>query len=326
MDAPERALLKKLRPAVEPVTPRSVALFRLGEQCNNACPMCSNSGRPAAFFVATEELLRRVEFLARRGLRAVVLTGGEATIHPGFWDVVEALVAAGIRWDINTNGRRFADPDFAARARQMGLRRAIVSLHSHRRDAGKEIAGLSDRGYDETLRGVQNLAAVALANPSDLMVNCVICRPNLAELVGHLRWCADELGPAVVLKYAFPDTLGKGGEWGGIQLRYRDVAATVRALVAEAATRGIQLELESFPNCVVGDPDRDSCGRSGFGETHYLDDLSGHELYSIRHIESELSVYLKSCGRCAALSRCPGVATAYVTRHGGAEFRPIRPR
>ncbi len=326
MNATKPTLLRKLRPADQPVTPRSIALFRLGEQCNNACPMCSNSGRAAAFFQDAEELLRRVDFLAGQGLRAVVLTGGEATIHPGFWTVVEALVERGIRWDINTNGRSFADLAFAARARELGLRRAIVSLHSHRREQAKEISGLSDRGFDETLLGIQNLADPARSGPVELMINCVICRPNLADLVGHLRWCADELGPSVVLKYAFPDTLGKGGGWGGIDLRYWEVAAVVRELVAEAANLGVSLELESFPNCVVGDPDRDNCGRSGFGETHYLEDLRGRDLYSIQHIEAELSAYLERCGRCAALSRCPGIATAYLKRYGGAEFRPFRPR
>ncbi|MEZ4267579.1 MAG: radical SAM protein [Myxococcota bacterium] len=326
MSGPKPILLRKLRPADQPVTPRSVALFRLGEHCNNACPMCSNSGRPGAFFHETDELVRRVEFLAAQGLRAVVVTGGEATIHPGFWTVVEALVERGVRWDINTNGRRFADPDFAARARELGLRRAIVSLHSHRRDQAREISGLSDRGFDETVQGIRNLADPARSGPVELMINCVLCRPNLADLVGHLRWCADELGPRVVVKYAFPDTLGKGGGWPGIDLRYRDVAAVVRALVAEAASLGVTLELESFPNCVLGDSKRGNCGRSGFGETHYLDDLSGRDLYSIQHIETQLSAYLQRCGRCAALSRCPGVATTYLERYGGAEFRPFGAR
>ena len=47
----------------EPVTPHSAVLFRFGEQCNNDCPMCSNTGDPALFFHSTETLLQRAAFV-----------------------------------------------------------------------------------------------------------------------------------------------------------------------------------------------------------------------------------------------------------------------
>src|SRR6185503_17703781 len=123
-------LFKKQIPEEAPVTARSAALFRFGEQCNNDCPMCSNTGDAALFFHPTETLLGRAAFLHRSGFRRAVVTGGEPTIHPGFWTVVERLEADGFTWDINTHGRSFAKDGFARRAAAQGLKRAIVSLHS----------------------------------------------------------------------------------------------------------------------------------------------------------------------------------------------------
>ena len=102
--------MRKLRPAERPVDDESISLYRLAEACNNDCPMCSNSGRPEAWFTKTEGLLERVAFLHGQGFRRVVLTGGEPTIHPGFWDVVAALGAHGMTWDVNTMGGPLLTP------------------------------------------------------------------------------------------------------------------------------------------------------------------------------------------------------------------------
>src|SRR6185436_5536912 len=88
-------LFKKKVPDHEPITSQSAALFRFGEQCNNDCPMCSNTGEASLFFHPTEALLQRAAFLQRSGFRRAVVTGGEPTIHPGFWTVVEWLAAEG---------------------------------------------------------------------------------------------------------------------------------------------------------------------------------------------------------------------------------------
>ena len=102
---PSQRLLKREVPEEAPVTPDSAALFRFGEQCNNHCPMCSNTGDAALLFHSTDELLRRAALLRSCGFRRVVVTGGEATIHPGFWTIVERLAAYGMMWDINSHGR-----------------------------------------------------------------------------------------------------------------------------------------------------------------------------------------------------------------------------
>ena len=120
--SPPPTLFRKRVPEDAPVTARSAVLFRFGEQCNYHCPMCSNTGERSLFFHPTDELLRRAAFLHDLGFRRAVITGGEATIHPGFWTVVERLAAYGMAWDTNTHGRTYATPGFAQRAVDTGLR------------------------------------------------------------------------------------------------------------------------------------------------------------------------------------------------------------
>jgi molybdenum cofactor biosynthesis enzyme MoaA len=297
----------------------SVSLFRLGEQCNNDCPMCSNSGRAQAFFQSADVLVGRVEFLANSGFKKVVVTGGEPTIHPGFWEIITALNEHDIAWDINSHGRTFSDPEFAARARREGLGRAIISLHSHQIEASCLISGVKEKAHHETVAGIQNLIDAGVF----VMVNLVVTEHNRDHLVGFLDWCADQYGRDIVLKVAFPSTTGKGGEWEGIQLRYQDVQEEVRAMRARAGELGVRVAFESFPNCILGAPKARNIGRSGFGETHYLDDITGDQIYPIQYIESVLSVFPETCQSCRAVKRCPGVAEGYAKHYGAHEFIPF---
>jgi hypothetical protein len=282
--------------------------------------MCSNTGEASLFFHPTEELLRRAAFLRSAGFRRVVVTGGEATIHPGFWIVIDDLAAHRIAWDINTHGRSFADPRFARRAADAGLERAIVSLHSHHAPTSAAIFGAGEIAHHETVAGIERLLEVEV----DVMINCVLSRLNLEQLDDYLRDGHRRFGRVVTFKFVFPSTVGKGGQWTGIAgLRYRDVSAPVQRVRALAAELGQPVVLESFPNCIVQDPNAINLGRSAFGESHYLDDASGDRVYAMRHIETELSAFADTCQDCTALPRCSGLPLSYAQRFGVDELTPF---
>lgn len=318
-----RRLFTRRELATVPVTPDSSALLRFGEQCNSRCRMCSNTGDPALRLHATPELVRRVGVLRGYGFRRVVVTGGEATIHPGFWTVIAAMTGAGMTWDINTNGRRFARPGVARRAVVSGLQRAIVSLHSLRAAVSAAICGTGEEAHEETVAGVARLAEAGVA----VTLNCVVNRLNLDTLEEYLREGLRRFGPSVGFKLAFPTTIGRGGAWPEIAtLRYADVGAPIRRVRRTAARVGVRLFVESFPNCILRDAAAPDLCRSAFGETHYLDDASGEQLYAMRHVEAALSAYSEACRQCLVVWRCPGIPRTYARRYGVGELTPFGSR
>ncbi|HYD49228.1 MAG TPA: radical SAM protein [Terriglobales bacterium] len=312
-------LYKRQVPVELPITPASAALFRFGEQCNNHCPMCSNTGDPALFFHNTEELLRRAAFLHASGFRRVVVTGGEPTIHPGFWRIIDELRSLDMVWDTNTHGRSFAQSSFTDRAVASGLQRAIVSLHSFDPSVSAAIFGASEQAHQETVAGIDRLLAAGI----EVIVNCVLSRLNLHQLDDYLRIGAARW-PRASFKLVFPSTLGKGGKWPEIVgLRLADIAEPIRRARAVAKAAGIELWFESLPNCVIGDAEIVNYGRSTFGESHYLDDASGEHIYSMRHIEAEIFAFGENCRKCVAARRCSGVSHTYATSHGLDELVPF---
>ncbi len=316
---PLQRWMRKRGPAAAPVTSSSLLLFRLGELCNNRCPMCSNTGDPALWRVETEALLERVERVVAWGFRRVIVTGGEPTIHPGFWDVVERFSRSGLTWDINTQGRAFADRAFADRAMATGLDRAIVSLHSHLPAASAIISGNTEAGHAQTVAGIDHLAALG----ARLLLNLVLTRHNVDHVADWVRDCHRRWGDDVALKVCFPSLGGKGGSWDGIDLRFDAVQSELRRAAEAAKECGLRLCYEALPHCVHGDAEALDVSRSGFGESHYLDDARGDRFYAIAAIEAELRIFPSTCQSCAALSRCCGVEPAYLRRHGASELRPM---
>src|SRR4029450_11373451 len=62
------------------------------------------------------------------------------------------------------------------------------------------------------------------------------------------------------------------------------------------------------------------------GRRHYREDATGDRIYSMRHIEADLSAFAEVCRRCSALPHCPGVSRAYAKRYGLDELVPFAPR
>ena len=86
--------------------------MRLTYACNNRCLFCldgdqNQRGEPRPFTELSKELRRAY----RGGMRRVVLSGGEPTLHPRFIDVVREATRVGFTHaQVITNGRRFCYP------------------------------------------------------------------------------------------------------------------------------------------------------------------------------------------------------------------------
>jgi len=96
-----------------------LAIVEITEQCDLACPVCyacSTPAKPHRTLAQVEAMLDAV--VAAEGQPGVVqISGGEPTLHPDFFAILDAARARPIRHlMVNTNGQRIAaDPDFVRR-------------------------------------------------------------------------------------------------------------------------------------------------------------------------------------------------------------------
>jgi uncharacterized radical SAM superfamily Fe-S cluster-containing enzyme len=113
-------------------------LVEVTDACNLACRVCYSDSRGDRI-LPLEQFKAHVGALAQRKVRldSVQLTGGEASLHPQFWELLEWLCAQDAvgKVYLPTNGLLFARPGFAERLKPL-RERVLVLLQFDGRDDG----------------------------------------------------------------------------------------------------------------------------------------------------------------------------------------------
>src|SRR5512136_126670 len=123
----------------------SLANVDLTSRCNLACPICFADANRTPYELSFEqavETLRRFRAQQPAPAFAVQFTGGEPTVHPRFLDIVASAKALGFSHiQAASNGVRFADHDFARRARDAGLQYIYLQMDGTSDDVFQHIRG-----------------------------------------------------------------------------------------------------------------------------------------------------------------------------------------
>lgn len=133
-----------------------VAWLTTNRNCNNNCSWCyarntlSNTAR-----MDFEKAKIAVDELKRRGVSKVVLIGGEPTIYPYFCELVEYISKQNINVSVASNGRKFADMDFAKAVQAAGIHGVDISIKATTEEA--YYAGTHAHGLREMIEGYHNL-------------------------------------------------------------------------------------------------------------------------------------------------------------------------
>jgi uncharacterized radical SAM superfamily Fe-S cluster-containing enzyme len=104
-------------------------LIEITERCNLSCPTCFAGSSPShSEMMSLEEFTRQVDQLVaggKSGSDMIQLSGGEPTVHPRFFDMVDLLFKRGFHQVcINSNGIKLAQPAFTKRLANCMSRRA----------------------------------------------------------------------------------------------------------------------------------------------------------------------------------------------------------
>ena len=162
--------------------------WELTYACNLACIHClSSSGRRDPHELNTAEAKAVVDELARLQVFYVNIGGGEPTIRPDFFELVDYCVASGVGVKFSTNGSRID----AAAAERLSVNDYIdiqISLDGADRETNDAVRG--DGSWDMAIRAMDNLkaaaATVARAEPGRragrFKISVVITRHNVSQL------------------------------------------------------------------------------------------------------------------------------------------------
>ncbi len=178
--------------------------FELTPLCNFSCRMCYVRKTPEEM-KCSERKMRTIDQwlnLAQEardaGMLHLLLTGGEPTLYPGFWELYEKLSYMGLILSINTNGSTLDEKAISTLLKRPP-RRINITLY-----------GANDDTY-EKLCGVKNIfskidTSISRLKESGIQVklNCSLTPWNVDDLEAMVQY-AEERGLVLdVTSYMFP--------------------------------------------------------------------------------------------------------------------------
>ena len=188
--------------------------WELTYACNLACVHClSSSGRRDPRELSTAEAKQVVDELQRMQVFYVNIGGGEPTVRPDFWELLDYSIDHNVGVKFSTNGIKLDAKRAAQLARtdyvdvQISLDGATAAVNDHVRGPGS---------YDTAMRALENLAEAGFGQPK---ISVVMTRQNVDQL-DEFAAIADKFGAQLRITRLRPS--GRGADvWDELHPRPR---------------------------------------------------------------------------------------------------------
>ncbi len=197
--------------------------------CNLACIHClSSSGRRDPRELGTDELKAVVDELAAMQVFYVNVGGGEPTVRPDFFEVVDHAVDRGVGVKFSTNGVRIGP----AEARRLAASDYVdVQISLDGADAATNDAVRGAGSYATARRAMDNLATAGFG---EFKISVVVTRENVDQL-DAFRTIADAYGAQLRLTRLRPS--GRGADsWARLHPTQEQQRALYQWLLAHPDT------------------------------------------------------------------------------------------
>ncbi|MFO0629330.1 MAG: radical SAM protein [Polyangiales bacterium] len=285
------------------------ALLRINGHCNMSCAFCFVDRTVPDFDEA--DLLSQIERMAARDPSHLVLSGGEPTLHPALPRLIARATELGFREvEIQTNGVKAADADYAKALVDAGLSKVTVSLHSVDPERSDKITRLTG-GFAKTVAAMHNFRdlgvrtqvahVITKANHAELLDTVRFLRTQFPEREGHLSICFGVAQPISDLVYTW------------VMPTFTEIKPHMKAALDECLAHGVgfggMIGQGGYPPCMLD------------GDLRYYEGNLGNIYRSADYAEQFYKA--ERCRACSFDPYCLGVRRLYVETYGDAELTPF---
>lgn len=231
-------------------------------RCNSNCKFCFNRALlNRAPEYSLKEVINRYQFAYKKwNISQVILSGGEPTLHPEFWEIMDFLLSqepTRVQVSLNTNSLRFVKKDFTSKLNQL--------FNKYPRKRKKLALSLSDVDHwpaktkIEKLKiaGIQNAINFSQKNQIKLVVIIAITKDNLKILPKLVKFVTKKInyGAAIVVRGLYLGTsMNEGQKQKVVPLGQPEVIETVKkSLKIILANSKIKITLFNLPFCYFKD-------------------------------------------------------------------------
>ena len=178
--------------------------WELTYACNLSCVHClSSSGKRDPRELTTRQCMDIIDELERMQVFYVNIGGGEPTVRPDFWELVDYATAHHVGVKFSTNGVRIT-PEVAARLAASDYVDVQISIDGATAEVNDAVRGAGS--FDMAVRALQNLADAGFA---DAKISVVVTRHNVGQL-DDFKALADRYGATLRITRLRPS--GRGAD------------------------------------------------------------------------------------------------------------------
>src|SRR5580693_6286056 len=178
--------------------------WELTYACNLSCVHClSSSGRRDPRELTTDECKAVIDTLERMQVFYVNIGGGEPTVRPDFWELVDYATEHHVGVKFSTNGVRL-DAAAAARLAASDYVDVQISLDGATREVNDAVRGPGS--FDTAVRAMRNLADAGFRG---FKLSVVMTRQNIPQ-IDEFKAIADRFGAQLRLTRLRPS--GRGAD------------------------------------------------------------------------------------------------------------------
>ncbi|MFF3699356.1 mycofactocin radical SAM maturase [Streptomyces sp. NPDC002221] len=178
--------------------------WELTYACNLSCTHClSSSGRRDPRELTTDEAKAVIDELEAMQVFYVNIGGGEPTVRPDFWELLDYATAHHVGVKFSTNGVRIT-PEAARRLAGNDYVDVQISLDGATAEVNDAVRGAGS--YTTALRAMENLADAGM---KDFKLSVVCTRHNIAQM-DDFKEIADRYGAQLRLTRLRPS--GRGAD------------------------------------------------------------------------------------------------------------------
>ena len=178
--------------------------WELTYACNLSCVHClSSSGRRDPRELSTAECKRVIDELERMQVFYVNIGGGEPTVRPDFWELVDYATAHHVGVKFSTNGLRIT-PEVARKLAGSDYIDVQISLDGATAEVNDAVRGRGS--FDMAIAAMRNLADAGFAG---FKISVVMTRHNVAQL-DAFKAIADSFGAQLRITRLRPS--GRGAD------------------------------------------------------------------------------------------------------------------
>ncbi len=292
-----------------PDSPASPVVLHVptGHSCNNRCVFCIERSRGAQSRFGMAEIEDQLDRMLPR-TKEVIFTAGEPTLNPLLAPSAAAARERGYEViGVVTNGRRLRDEKLCTDLLEAGINDIRVALVGPRAEVHDSITRRKG-SFVQTVKGLQNLAALRRRFSFHFEVNCTLIRSNL-RLLREINDFAHGFGIDRINFNVVEPCGSSEDNFDLVMPRYTEVMEVVDrcGLDFRSPTRA----LSRVPACAGGLEWVQETFLFSRGEkVGQYDPLAG-------------KVKGPPCADCAIDDRCPGIWQRYVQEYGWEEFTPV---